>query len=65
MPGSAEAYRDQAREIAALAERAEDLTVRAELLALAERFWRLAEYVDTHSPGAAFSPLGLPSSGRR
>jgi hypothetical protein len=59
MSSSAETYRSQAREIADLAERAEDPSVKAELMALAERFRRLADYVDGHSHGAASLPLGL------
>jgi hypothetical protein len=58
MPGSAETYRKQAREIAALAENAEDPSIRAELLALAERFWRLAEYLDNRDQQSA-PALGL------
>ena len=64
MSGSAETYRDQAKEIAELAEHADDPSVRAELLALAERFKRLAEYVETHGP-SAFPAFGLAAHDRR
>jgi sirohydrochlorin ferrochelatase len=58
MAHNAETYRQQAREIAALAENAEDPAIRAELLALAERFWRLAEYLDNRERQGA-PMLGL------
>jgi hypothetical protein len=46
MEGSAEAYREQARKIVELAEKADEPAVRAELFALAERFRRLADYIE-------------------
>ncbi len=65
MFSSAETYRSQAKEIAELADRAEDPAVKAELEALAERFRRLAEYVEDHRQGAAYSPVGLRSHQQR
>ena len=60
MADPSEEYRQQAREIAELAEKAEDPAVRSELFTLADRFRRLADYVadrirDAHS----FRLLGL------
>lgn len=58
MSTASDTYRKQAREIATLAENAEDPAIRAELLALAERFWRLAEYLDNREQQSA-PRLGL------